>query len=153
MSKRVNNMSGTHKRVGKSPIIPADADRAAALDRLCPDLADWPHSWQGEDSDVVIGQNIVEILKPFLHELLRSHLADKTLRRHRDHLWMLGGELIRRRHDDPDLCKQQVKTLLFNLIEEEGGPLSWPRITESEQNSFDATCRKLYRFLQQSEIP
>jgi hypothetical protein len=33
------------------------------------------------------------------------------------------------------------------LIEEEGGPLIWPRITEAEQNSFDATCRKLYKFL------
>jgi hypothetical protein len=43
--------------------------------------------------------------------------------------------------------------LLFNFIEEEGGPLIWPRISESGQNSFDATCRKLYRFLQQCEIP
>ena len=116
-------------------------------------MAEWPLSWRAFDSDVIIGQNIVELLKPFLHELLRKRLADKTLRRHRDHLWMLGGEIIRRRHDDPDLCKQPLKTLLFNLIEEEGGPLIWPRISESEQNSFDATCRKLYRFLQQGEIP
>jgi hypothetical protein len=146
-------MSGTHKSIVKAHIIPADADREAALDRLCPDLAEWPRSWRAFDSDVVIGQSIVELLKPFLHELLRSQLADKTLRRHRDHLWMLGGEIIRRRHDDPDLCKQSLKTLLFNFIEEEGGPLIWPRISESGQNSFDATCRKLYRFLQQCEIP
>jgi hypothetical protein len=146
-------MSGAHKSIVKAHIIPADADREAALDRLCPDLAEWPRSWRAFDSDVVIGQSIVELLKPFLHELLRSQLADKTLRRHRDHLWMLGGEIIRRRHDDPDLCKQSLKTLLFNFIEEEGGPLIWPRISESGQNSFDATCRKLYRFLQQCEIP
>jgi hypothetical protein len=74
------------------------------------------------------------------------------LRRHRDHIRMLGGEIIRRRHDDPDLCKQSIKNLLFHLIEEEGGPLIWPRITESEQNSFDATCRKLYRFLHQGRV-
>lgn len=153
MSKRVNNMSGTHNKVSRASIIQAAADEVAAFDRLCPDWAEWPRSWRGEDSDVVIGQNIVERLKPFLHELLRSQLADKTLRRHRDHLWMLGGEIIRRRHDDPDLCKQSVKALLFNLIEEEGGPLIWPRISESEQRSFDATYRKLFRFLQQSEIP
>jgi len=123
----------------------------AALDRFCPDLAEWPRSWQGEDSDVIVGQSIVEHLKPFLYELLQQQLADKTLRRHRDHLWMLGGEIIRRRHDDPDLCNQPVESLLFNLIEEEGGPLVWPRITESEQNSFDATCRKLCRFLNQGK--
>jgi hypothetical protein len=137
-------MSGTRNRVGKSSIIPKDA---AALDRLCPDLAEWPRTWQVEDSDVVIGQNIVELLKPFLVDLLSQGLADKTLARHRDHIWLLGGEIIRRRHDDPDLCKQPIATLLFNLIEEEGGPLIWPRISESEQKSFDATCRKLYRFL------
>jgi len=145
-------MNSTRKRVGKPPIIPADADDDAALDRFCPDLAEWPHSWRAEDSDVIVGQDIVESLKPFLHELLRQQLADKTLRRHRDHIWMLGGEIIRRRHDDPDLCKQPVKTLLCNLIEEDGGPLIWPRISESEQNSFDATCRKLYRFLNRGNV-
>jgi hypothetical protein len=71
--------------------------------------------------------------------------------RHRDHLWMLGGEIIRRRHEDADLATQPLKGLLFNLIEEEGGPLIWPRITETSQKSFDTTCRKLYRFLQQAE--
>jgi len=65
---------------------------------------------------------------------------------------MLGGEAIRRRHDDPELSKQPVETLIFNLIEEEGGPLIWPRITESEQNSFDTTCRKLYRFLAHGKV-
>ena len=59
---------------------------------------------------------------------------------------MLGGEMIRRRQNDPDLTKQPTRDLLFNLIEE-GGPLIWPSITESAQNAFDATCRKLYRFL------
>ena len=66
---------------------------------------------------------------------------------------MLGGEIIRRRHVDAELYKQSVKVLLFNLIEEDGGPLIWPRISESQQNAFDATCRKLYRFLQWDEIP
>jgi hypothetical protein len=93
----------------------------------------------------------IEILKPFLLELLRRPLADTTRARHRDHLWMLGGEMIRRRREDPDLATQPVKRLLFNLIEEEGGSLIWPRITETAQKSFDATCRKLYRFLQQPD--
>ena len=64
---------------------------------------------------------------------------------------MLGGEIIRRRQDDPDLAKQPAPELLFNLVEEDGGPLIWPSITESTQNAFDATCRKLYRFLNQQK--
>jgi hypothetical protein len=34
------------------------------------------------------------------------------------------------------------------LLEEDGGPLIWPRITEEpEQNAFDATCRKLFKYI------
>ena len=56
---------------------------------------------------------------------------------------MLGGEIIRRRHDDQDLTKQPVGDLLSTLIEEDGGPLIWPRVTETTQRELDATCRKL----------
>ena len=124
----------------------------AGLDKLCPDLGVWPELWKIEHNDVAIGQRIIDSIEPFLIDLLQHGLADKTLARHRDHLQMLGGEIIRRRHDDPDLAKQPAQDLLFNLIEEDGGPLIWPRITESAQNAFDATCRKLYRFLNQQRM-
>ena len=55
--------------------------------------------------------------------------------------------LIRRRYEDDKLRKMPVGKAIAELIEEDGGPLIWPRITETEQNSFDATCRKLYKFL------
>jgi len=41
--------------------------------------------------------------------------------------------------------------VLLNCLEEDGGPLIYPRITEAQQRSFDATCRKLYRFLLASQ--
>ncbi len=106
--------------------------------------------WKIEQADVAIGECIVEIIQPFLLDLLRHGLADKTLARHRDHIQMLGGELIRRHHDDPSLAKRAVRDVMLDLVDEESGPLIWPRITKSAQNSFDATCRRLYRFLQQS---
>jgi hypothetical protein len=101
--------------------------------------------------DVIIGQHIVDCIRPFLVQLLQQRLADKTIARHCDHLDLLGGELIRRRYDDPDLAKLPVRDLLQALIEEEGGPLIWPRITESAQRRFDSTCRMLCRFLSQQE--
>lgn len=118
-----------------------------ALNTRCPDLATWPERWKIEPNDIAIGHRIVESLQPFLLDLLAHGFAETTIARHRDHLRMLGGEIIRRRHDDPALAKQPVSDLLSNLIEEDGGPLIWPRITESEQRAFDATCRKLHRFL------
>lgn len=131
-------------RVDKGSIISTEE---TVLEQLCPDLPRWPTLWSVEQADLAIGQRIVEAIKPFLIDLLEQGLAHKTLVRHRDHLCMLGGEIIRRRYDDPDFAKSPVEALLFDLLEEEGGPLIWPRITESAQNSFDATCRKLYRFL------
>ncbi len=139
-------MVSQRRRINNDSIIAA---QAPTLEQLCPDLASWPKLWKVEDSDIAIGQRIVALIQPFLLDLLQHGLAHNTLARHRDHIQMLGGEIIRRRHDDADLAKQSVHDLLFNLIEDDGGPLIWPRITESAQNSFDATCRKLYRFLNQ----
>ena len=112
-------------------------------------MALWPGLWQVESADVIIGQHIVDLLHPFVRDLLQQNLSRKIIARHRDHLQMLGGEIIRRRHDDPDLTKQPVRDVLMFLIADEGGPLTWPRITESAQNAFDSTCRKLYRFFNQ----
>ena len=125
----------------------------AALAAYCPDLEQWPRTWCGDDSDLPPGHAIVEFFKPFLLHLLDEGLATKTLHRHRDHLWLLGGELIRRRYDDPKLKKMSVAKAIDGLIEEEGGPLIYPQITEAEQKSFDATCCKLYIFLNSNPKP
>ena len=129
------------------------AEQAAALTEYCTDLAQWPQRWQFDEHDIALGKHIVEFLTPFLLHLLDEGLATTTLHRHRDHLWMLGGELIRRRYDDDKLRKMPVGKAIAKLIEEEGGPLIWPRITEAQQNSFDATCRKLYKYINSTPKP
>jgi hypothetical protein len=139
-------MSGKRQKVDKVEIV-ADKDAARALLDYCPDIEEWPKRWSYEESDLAPGHLIVEFFKPFLLHLLTKKLATSTLRRHRDHLWMLGGEVIRRRQEDSQLCKLPVEKVAFELLEEDGGPLIWPRITEQEQDSFDASCRKFYRFL------
>jgi hypothetical protein len=125
----------------------------STLAAYCSDLEQWPATWCGDDSDLPPGQAIVEFFKPFLLHLLDEGLATKTLHRHRDHLWLLGGELIRQRYDDPKLKKMSVAKAIDELIEEEGGPLIYPRISDVEQNAFDATCRKLYKFLNSNPKP
>jgi hypothetical protein len=123
---------------------------AQRLRQACPDLDDWPRSWHVEPADIAIGQQIIAALTPFLLHLLDQGLAKATVRRHRDNLWSLGGELIRRRYDHDELARQDVGGALRQLIAGDGGPLIWPRITEAEQNSLDATCRKLNRFMRDS---
>lgn len=133
---------GTH--TGASNLAPQDAQR---LRQACPDLDNWPQSWRYDEVDLAVGQQIVEILTPFLLHLLNQGLARKTVSRHRDNLWVLGGELIRRRYEDDELARLDVKDALQQFIDSDGGPLICPRISESEQDSLNATCRKLHRFM------
>jgi hypothetical protein len=144
-------MVGKHQKVDQARSM--RGPEAATLAQYCPDLDEWPQRWRWDECDLPAGQAIVEFFKPFLLHMLDEDLATKTLRRHRDHLWLLGGELIRRRYDDAKLKKMSVDKAIAELIEEEGGPLIYPSITEAEQNSFDATCRKLYKFLNSTSNP
>ena len=123
-----------------------------ALAELCPDLASWPQHWHIEPADLSFGTQLVDCLTPFLLQLLSQGRTRKTLQRHRDHVWMLGGELIRRRHDNPDLRRHGAEALLLQLLDDDCGPLIWPRISEQQQNVIDATCRQLYRFLIDSSL-
>ena len=141
-------MADSRGSVRSAAIVqPHDAQR---LRQACPDLDDWPQSWHVEAADIAIGQQIVALFTPFLLHLLDQGLAKATVRRHRDNLWELGGELIRRRYDDDELARHNVADAIAQLIERDGGPLMWPRITEAEQDSLDATCRKLDRFMRNS---
>jgi hypothetical protein len=81
----------------------------------------------------------------------RWDLSPRTIQRHVDNLWALGGEIIRDLNEDPSLRRKSIEQLLHDRIDDEGGPLVY--VLESEeslQRSFDSTCRKLHRFLNPS---
>ena len=97
------------------------------------------------------GEKIVEYFTPFLRHLLNSNLSRATLRKHRDNLWVLGGEIIRKLHETPRLRKQPMADVVFAALDDEGGPLLSHRASEEDQRSFDSTCRKFLRFLKASK--
>ena len=104
----------------------------------------------GEEKDLPPGRRLVECFTPFLLDLAASGLSKKTIQRHVDNLWVLGGEIIRDVNEDPSLRKVTAEKLIRNVIHQDGGPLihnGW----EDEQRSFDSTCRKFHRFLTQSQ--
>lgn len=123
------------------------------LRKACPDFDEWPTRWQYEAADLAPGIAIIAIFKPFLLDLLHSKASKSAFNRHRDSLWHIGGEIIRLRHDDPAFHRIPVNKLVRVLIEDDCGPLIWPRISETQQNTIDATSRKLFRFLNQSDPP
>jgi len=140
----------TDSRASAEGASSLELQHAQRLRQAVPDLDDWPRSWHVEPADIAVGQQIVHVLTPFLLHLLEQGLAKAGFRRHRDNLWLLGGELIRCRYDDDELARQTISHAIGQLIDRGGGPLMWPRISESEQTSLDATCRKLHRFLLES---
>ena len=130
-----------------APQPPSPADALAAC---CPDLEKWPAIWRYDERDVAPGQGMVECFKPFLRHLMSLDLSRTTLRTHRDNLWLLGGELIRDLHETPRLRKRPIAELVLAAVDDEGGPLIGHGASEDQQRAFDATCRKLYRFLKGS---
>ncbi len=94
----------------------------------------------------------MECFKPFLREMLARSLSRKTLRLHRDNIWVLGGEVISRLQMDSGLRGRPAEQVVRDLIGDDGGPLLSHGQSEAEQCSFDATCRKLFRFLTAPEI-
>ena len=57
-------------------------------------MADWPRSWAGTEEDVPIGAGLVDLLKAFVRDLHERGLSHKTIRRHLDNAWSIGGEVI-----------------------------------------------------------
>ncbi len=118
------------------------------LSVYCRDLDEWPRSWMGFEKDLPPGERMVAYFRPFLEHLVRLELSRKTIRKHVDNLWILGGEIIRDLNETPSLRKVPVEELVFNLLEE-GGPLLYHGDSEEQQRSFESTCRKFRRFLEQ----
>jgi hypothetical protein len=126
---------------------PASASAASAYGR---DLDDWPHSWMGLEKDLPPGEALVVCFRPFIEHLAASSLSPKTIRRHVDNLWRLGGEIIRDLNYNPALRKVAAQKILRDVVGADGGPLIYHG-SEEEQRSLDSTCRKLYRFLNQPQ--
>jgi hypothetical protein len=118
------------------------------LSGYCRDLADWPRSWMGFEKDLPPGEKIVAACLPFLQHLVRLNFTRKTIRKHADNLRILGGEIIRDLNETPSPRKVPVEDLVFDVLQE-GGPLLYHGGSEEEQRSFESTCRKFRRCLEQ----
>ena len=122
---------------------------SSSLDVLAyvPDLDEWPDSWMIDQPDRAVGKAIVSVLTPFIEHLINQGLTKRTIKRHVDNLWALGGEIISDINWNASLRKQSAKVLVINTIDEEGGPLLRNPLDPDDQKPFDSTCRKLYKFL------
>ena len=103
----------------------------------------------GLEKDLPPSEQLIALFRPFLEYLAGSGLSPKTIQKHVDNVWALGGEFIRDLNYDPSLRKKPVNVALRRMIESDGGPLLYHGC-EEDQRSFDSTCRKLHRFLKET---
>jgi hypothetical protein len=128
-------------------IATASSTISPRVSAYVPDLDAWPDSWMIDQPDRDIGKAMVTVLTPFIDHLISQGLAKRTIKRHVDNLWALGGEIITRINWDPSLRKQTAEQLVLQVIDEDGGPLLSNPLDPNDQKPFDGTCRKLYKFL------
>jgi hypothetical protein len=121
------------------------------LERYCRGLDGWPRTWMGWEKDLPPGEKLVACFRPFLEGLVASgELSPKSIQKHVDNLWALGGEIIQDLNQNPSLRRKPIEQILDDRIDADGGPLLYGIDSEEQQRSFDSTCRKLHRFLSQS---
>jgi hypothetical protein len=86
------------------------------LEHYCRDLNSWPRSWMGLEKDLPPGEQLVTLFRPFLEHLAMSNLSPKTIQKHVDNMWVLGGELITELNYTPSLRKAPVEKVLADMI-------------------------------------
>src|ERR1039457_1034116 len=126
-----------------SGTVPAKPDGLASYGV---NMAEWPRSWMGSEKDILPGEHLVDCFQLFCERLLLNSPTRKTVHKHINNLWLLGGEVIRDLNEDSKLRKIPMELLLLKVLDVDGGPLIHNG-SEEEQRSFDSTCRKFYRFL------
>ena len=112
------------------------------------DIDEWPNRWEIEKQDIECGKKIIDsVFIPFIEFIIKKGFAKKTVKKHIDNLWLLGGEIIESVNNDEDIRRLEPELLIHEFIDDQGGPYSSHINTESEMRSFDSTCKKLYKFL------
>ena len=111
-------------------------------------LRPWPRAWMGIPEDKVFGEQLIAELKPFVESLIERGFAKKTMDRHLNNLFLMGGEIIRDISMDEDY-EADPATVLRDAVMCGEGPLCRHLHTEEEQRTYDATCRKLHKFLEE----
>ena len=137
------------KRRTVSQAVP-QSQTARSVDPVpgCADLHEWPQRWMGCPEDIPPGQKLVACFRPFFQHLSERQRSHKTIRKHVNNLWVLGGEIIRDLNDTPTLRHAPIDALVFAAVED-GGRLPHGCDSEDALRSFESTCRLFRRFLEQ----
>src|ERR1051325_6845355 len=98
-------------KINRAPTAPHHG-----LEHYCRDLNRWPRSWMGLEKDLPPGEQLVALFRPFLENLAMSNLSPKTIQKHVDNIWVLGGEFITELNYTPSLRRVRVDMDLPTIL-------------------------------------
>ncbi len=109
-------------------------------------MSRWPESWKRSEEDLSTGRALVAEFLPFVDHLVAKGLSPRTVRRHVDNLWIIGGEIISELDTYPEDRAFTARELLRKAIMGGEAPLIQP-LDEALQRACDATARKLGKWM------
>lgn len=113
------------------------------------EIQTWPQKWAIEEGDEQYGQQLLGPFGEFLLHLQAAGYAPNTIRHHKNGLFILGEQIIRRITRLDSLLQAPVTAIsvMDNMINEFEGPLLFSLgYSENDQRQVDTTSRKLYKF-------
>ena len=112
-----------------------------------PDFDRWPKSWMGDEEDLAYGRELLPLFAEFLEALYVEGLSKKTFAQYRDHLWLLGGTIIRRVSLFEEYQDDPLEKLRECVADEGILPDHYDQMSRAELKAFERMCRKFQQFL------
>ncbi len=112
-----------------------------------PDFDRWPTSWMGVAKDLAYGKKLMPWFAGFLQALYEEGLSRKTFAQYRDHLWSLGGTIIREVSLYEEYQTDPLKKLRESVADNGILPDHYDQMTRAELNAFERMCRRFEKYL------
>jgi len=102
---------------------------------IYPNFEQWPESWEDLPESLPYGREILELMRPFIVQLIDKGLTRKTIKKHMDNLWLFGGEVIRNVSMDEEYHMPAIQKIRESID------------ADAEETAYNASCKKSHRFL------
>lgn len=113
-----------------------------------PDFDGWPKSWMGVAEDLAYGKQLMPWFAGFLQALCDEGLSRKTFAQYRDHLWLLGGTIIRKVSLYEEYQNDPLGKLRESVADEGILPDHYDQMTRAELKAFERMCRRFEKYLE-----
>lgn len=116
-----------------------------------PDFDSWPKRWMGVAEDLAYGQKLLPWFAGFLQALYDEGVSRKTFAQCRDHLWSLGGTIIREVSLYDEYQTDPLEKLCASVADDGILPDRYDQMSQAELKAFERMCRKVEKYLGESK--